>query len=242
MVQVHFNGDIVRGPNIAEIQRRSWERKEKQGVCRYNKVEITCKNWIEYAVETGCVGKCPLAGSERCPGHKTRKKTGQKKKTYKIDTKTYRKLSSAAHYMIKEAPNKTLFITLTLPKFKKEPNEIDINKSFSKFMENLHNNYGVRYYVAVKERGTRGGRTHFHVLLNIRYTAFTILNNAWLAAISDYCHASKNALTTDRKNVILRNPARAMRYVCKYFSKSRGQQSDTRLVFMSVPLIMQPIS
>lgn len=240
MVNVHLNGDIIRCPDIAAIHKRAAEIRDLHCICKYNYKESSCPVWLSAVRTHKYCGRCSLAGSKECPGHKLRKKTGDMKKQYKIDNAIYRKIASASHYMVKESKNKTLFITLTFPKFKKQYDENEINKCFSRFINNLHENYGVKYYVAVKELCPSSGRPHFHMLLSIRFTDFAILNRAWCAAISNLCYSSKNALTTKKDNIIIRDPVRAMRYACKYFSKTKGSRSNTRIVFLSLPLILKP--
>jgi len=241
MVNVHLNGDIVRCPDIAEIHKKAAELRDKHRICKYNIHENTCPVWLIAVRSHKHCGRCCLACSAECPGHKIRKKTGNMKKQYKIDNATYRKIASASHYMVKESKYKTLFITLTFPQFKKRKyNESEINKSFSRFAHNLHEIYGVKYYIAVKELCPTSGRPHFHMLLSIKFTDFNILNGAWCAAISNICYASKNALRTEKNKIIIRSPDRAMRYACKYFAKCRGSRSNTRIVFLSMPLILKP--
>ena len=67
--------------------------------------------------------------------------------------------------------------------------------------------------------------------MTIPYTQFSKLNRAWCHAISDYCHFAPNALTTRKGKVIVHDPIKAVRYCAKYFSKARGQESLTRLIF-----------
>jgi hypothetical protein len=191
-----------------------------------------------------------LSGSILCPRYKDRKKQGNKKKVFTIDWKTYRKVSSAAHYMLKESEHKTIFITLTFPQWKKKHlltksffyDEIT-NKLFSKFAENLRKNYNCNNYIAIKEYGKRFNRVHFHLLASMPYISFTRLNDSWVNTISDYCQYSNCALQTDKKtSCIIRNPNRAVRYVCKYISKSFGVKSGTRIVFISNCTLKKPIT
>jgi len=255
LLNVHLNGDIVRCPNIAEIHKKAQEVRDKHRICKYNIHEDSCDTWQSYYItwmnvkNSGCSGRCSLAGSDDCPGHKKRTETGNQDKTFKIDNQVYRKMSSAGHFMVKDSKYKTLFITLTLPPFKYSQfnnckNELcrkifekEINKSFSRFCDNLHNNYGVKHYIAVRERGEIGKRYHFHMLLSIKFTDFAVLNDAWCSAISDLCEYSDHAFQTKKNHVILRDPGSALRYCCKYFSKQRGSRSKTRLVFISTSLL-----
>lgn len=247
MINLHLNGDIIRCPNIVEIKRRSAEQKDAHNICIYNIHEDSCSTWInslknwQAVKQFNCAGRCKLSGSDSCPGHQARKTTGKKDKFFNIDNVNYRKLSSAAHYLVKTSQHKTLFITLTFPQFKNGYNEKQLNECFSKFVENLRQNYNCTGYVAVRERGKRGtNRYHYHLLCSIPFVPFADLNNAWCAAISDICYYSKRALTSDKKTLFIHNPGRALRYVCKYFSKSKGQCSKSRIIFISNNLVKKP--
>ena len=255
MVNIHLNGDIVRCPDIAAILLRDREIKFNHHICKYNIKESTCTPYIhdkaEWKNEFEYEPHCKLSGCDICPGHRAQKELGNKQKKFKIDSVIYRKLASSAHYLVKESKNKTLFITLTFPKFKRQPNkncknelcktvfQNEINNAFSKFVENLRTNYGCNGYIAVREFGSKSHRIHFHLLCSIPFVSFVKLNAAWCAAISDISVFSRNAVTTDPRTKFVKNPIRAMRYVCKYFSKCRGQRSTTRLVFFSNNIIQR---
>jgi hypothetical protein len=55
------------------------------------------------------------------------------------------------------------------------------------------------------------------------------------------CIYSPCAIQTKKNNVIIKNPCHALRYICKYFSKSRYQKSETRLIFISNNLVKKPV-
>jgi len=247
MINNHLNGDIVRCPDIAEIKIRLNEMKEKKHICKYNYHEDNCSTWQSSLVnwqnikQNGCAGRCMLSGTLLCPGHIIQTKTGEKEKLFKINNQVYRKLASTAHYLVKESKNKVLFLTLTFPKFKKKVTDNEINKYFSKYVENLRKNYDCGGYIAVREFGKETHRVHFHLLLSIPFVPFPVLNAAWCHCIKDICHFSKNAVTSDPKTRFIRNPVRAMRYVCKYFAKTKGRTSKTRQVFISNNIIQKAI-
>lgn len=240
MINIHLNGDIVRCPDMREIQARAAEVRDLHRICKYNIHESSCQAW-QIAVRTHkYCGRCCLAGCDSCPGHQIRTKLGKKEKQFKIDNQVYRKISSAAHYLVKESNNKVLFLTLTFPKFKKKVTYNETNKCFSKFVENLRTNYDCQGYIAVREFGEKSHRVHYHLLCSIPFIPFPVLNNAWCNAIKDISSYSKNALQTDPKTVFIKNPVRALRYVCKYFAKAKGQAHKSRLVFISNNIIQQP--
>jgi hypothetical protein len=172
--------------------------------------------------------------------HKKHVETGLQKKRFKIDNAIYRKMASTAHYLVKESKCKTLFITLTFPQFKRKVPDNEINTYFSKYVENLRKNYDCGGYVAVREFGKETHRVHFHLLLAIPFVPFSVLNSAWCNCIKDICNYSGRAVMSDPKTVVIRNPTYALRYICKYFAKTKGQSNDSRLVFMSNNIIQKP--
>lgn len=247
MINLHLNGDVVRCPDVAAIKKRLAEIAEKEHRCKYGISEYHCSRWRSFVGELTDVkrfsqyGRCSLSGSILCPHYKQRVENGNKEKNFKIDAVNYRKLSSAAHYLVKKSEYKTLFITLTFPKFKKPYNEKQLNECFSKYVENLRTNYDCSGYVAVRERSKiHSRRYHFHLLISLPFVPFAVLNAGWIAAIRDLCHFSKNAVTSDKKTLFIRNPQRALRYVCKYFAKSKGATSRTRIIFISNNLVRKP--
>jgi len=257
MINIHLNGDIIRCPDIAGIYLRNQQLKDAKCICKYGYPEKTCDAWQkrkQQALNESnwdnkknlYSGRCLLAGTIDCPGHLSRKKNGNKEKTFEINNQVYRKVASTAHYLVHESKCKSIFITLTFPPFQKEhkltkhifENEI-LNSCFSKFVENLVENYKCKGYIAVRERGKNGNRVHFHLLLSIPFISFARLNDSWCNTIQNICEYSDHALTSKRKKVIIYEPARALRYICKYVSKARGQKSDCRIVFMSNNIIQK---
>ena len=247
MINIHLNGDIIRCPDIRAIYLRNQQIKDSNEICKYGYKEQTCEHWNnslrnwQNVKKNNLCGRCILSASPGCPGHQRQTKRGKIDKSFKIDNVNYRKIASAAHYMVKESDNKVLFLTLTFPKFKKKITENEINIRFSKFVENLRTNYDCNGYIAVRERGKINHRYHYHLLCAIPFIPFANLNRAWCNSISDICEFSKNALTSDPKTRFITNPARAMRYVCKYFAKTKGQVSATRLIFTSNNILQKPV-
>jgi hypothetical protein len=176
-----------------------------------------------------------------CPVVKELNRRANIKKQYEITNSTYRRIASAGHYLIRTSKNKTIFITLTFPKFKKPQTDDQLNQYFSKFMENLRQNYRCEGYVAVREHGETYGRTHYHIICSMPFTDYRHLNRVWCDTIKDICYMSANALQTTRKKSVIYDHAGALRYVCKYFSKVRRQKSDSRIVFISHNLTKKPV-
>lgn len=248
MYNVHFNGEIVHCPDHKAVHLRAEQIRDQHRICKYGYLESTCERFISQVREKKCSGRCPLACSSDCPGAQRRRKLGSMKKQFKIDHAAYRKIASAAHYLIKTSPYKVLFLTLTFPKFRKKhrltksifENEI-LNTYFSKFVENLRENYDCKGYVAVREHGeTNTYRTHYHIAVSLPYVDLRTLNSSWNNTIQSICFPSRNALQSDPKNRVIRSIVVAVRYMCKYFSKCRGQESNSRLVFISRNLIKPP--
>jgi hypothetical protein len=255
MLNIHLNGDIIRCPDFAAIHRQANAVKYQHFICRFNCFEAECKQWQTYCL----INQIHQEHCNLCEEYENKKyKDGVewkmykcskmqqnylnaiKPKSYKIDNSIYRKIASSSHFLVKEANNRVLFLTLTFPKFKKKVTEYEINQSFSKFVENLRENYNCDGYIAVRERGTIGNRIHFHILLSLPFISFVKLNASWCSAISSICFFSRNAVTSDPKTRFIKNPTRAMRYVCKYFSKCKNQKSKTRLVFISNNVLSHP--
>lgn len=238
---------MVRCPDTRTIQRRLIEQRLAQARCKYGMEEIKCSAWYNFCKEKedikpiSCFERCYLSGSDVCPLHVERKMNGLKVKSFTIDNKKYRQLSSTAHYQIKKFNNNPLFLTLTFPPFKKYCNDKEINKLFSKFMEKIRRRHNCKSYIGVREFGSKNNRVHFHILISIDFIAFPLLNRLWCNTISDYCDFAPNAIQSDPKTRFIRNPVRAMRYVCKYFSKSKGKTSESRLVFISNNLLSEKI-
>jgi len=250
MINIHLNGDIVRCPDVSAAKKRHYELRDRNRICKYGFKEDNCsawnnslKNWQEIKLNN-CAGRCKLSGSPLCPGNMKQKETGKIAKTYSINNAMYRKMSSAAHDLIKSSRNASLFLTLTLPPFINniEPDEKTVNKCFSKFVENIRKNYNCTGYVAVRERGETDNRLHYHIVCSMPFVSFNTLNNSWCAAISDICIYSKCALRTTKKTLRIKNPVHIVRYLCKYFSKSkRNPAQSSRIVFISNNLIRNPI-
>ncbi len=242
MINVHFNGDIVKCPDIKRIREEAHAHRMDNKQCTYGVKEGLCSIYTSWLQLSGLVSQfyntpCHLASTDMCPFHRERVALGKMQKTFKIDSQKYRKLSSSAHYMVKTAPYKTLFLTLTLGKYKRKFTENELNQAFSNFVDNLHGEkYNAKHYIAVRERGKISGRYHFHILVNLPFFNFNSLCRSWNSAISDFCEPSRNSITSDRKTRVIKNirqPGQAVRYICKYFAKSRGQSSHTRLIFIS---------
>ena len=242
MLNVHFNGDIVHCPDIKRIREEAHARRCDNKQCTYGVTEGLCSVYTSWLLNNAGAGEfykvaCPLANSPFCAFHNEHVKLGKMQKTFKIDSGKYRKLSSAAHYMVKTAPYKTLFLTLTLGKYKRKFTENELNKCFSNFMDNLHGKkFNARFYIGVRERGAVGKRYHYHLLVNLPHFDFASLCRAWNSAISDICEPSRNSVTSDKKTRVVKNvrsPGQAIRYICKYFAKARGTESKSRVVFIS---------
>lgn len=259
MINLHLNGDIVRCPDVQDAKKRLAERRESEYKCKYGIIEYDCQTRNNYHLRHRITDKRCDCHSARCRDYKEVTDGGMvwkmfvcphmnlqyihslKKKSYFISSQTYRKMASASHDLVKSSRNRVLFLTLTFPKFKIEPNEQEYNECFSRFLHNLRQNYGCSGYVGVRERGEDNNRVHFHLLLSIPYYSFVTLNAAWCHAIQHFCDFSPLALRTTKQSLYIKNPIKAIRYFCKYFAKSRYQKSNARLVFISNNLIKEPI-
>jgi hypothetical protein len=244
MLSLHFNGDLVQHPDAASNYRRRVAMYDETGRCKHGQKEIYCPAYMKYIKDRPEIKKisefprCMLTG-DKCPHAKILKERGKIKKEYCIDNKTYRKIASAGHYLIRTSKHKTIFITLTFPKFKKAIQHEELNTYFSRFMENLRTNYNCAGYVAVRELGDINNRPHFHVICSMPFIDYRLLNSVWVNTIQDICYFAPNALQTTRKKSVIYDHAGALRYVCKYFAKARLTKSESRIVFISHN-ILQP--
>jgi hypothetical protein len=254
-----LNGDIVRCPDVADSKKKVRERYAAEYKCPFGVTEYDCKVRNNYHLKhqltnircdahlQSCVDYKEVTDNGFswkmfvCPKMQAQYIHSLKKKSFFISTQVYRKMASATHDLVKSSRHKTLFLVLSFPKFKINPNEKQVNQCFSNFVENLRKNYGCTGYVAVREYGEQTHRIHFHIILSIPYTSFTILNSAWCHSISDFCDYSPAALRSKAKSLYIKNPVRAIKYCCKYFAKSKFTRSETRLVFISNNLIKTPV-
>jgi hypothetical protein len=246
MLSVHYSGDIVSTPDKEVGYLLECKRKRIKQICKYNQYESACKVWqnciktYQNIKRTNQEGRCELDNKICCPGRMKSFLNSLKKKTYKIDYMTYRKLASASHSLVKNSPHKVLFLTLTFPKFKHdEITDKQANECFSKFVENMRTNYQSGGYIAVRERGSVTHRLHFHLLIDLPFIDFRIINGSWLHSVSDFCIFSNRALFSDKKARFILDPIRATKYVCKYFAKVR-EESESKIYFISNNLIIKP--
>ena len=247
MLNIHLNGEVVLTPDFAAIQKNLIVKRLTESRCKYNLKELNCPVWFDYCKsrdETKLIskfGRCFLSESDSCPMHVNRKNLGSMKKSYGIDNRMFRKMQSAAHYLIKSSDYGTLFITLTFPPFHKHLYPNEANKLFSVFVEDLRRRHNCKGYIAVRENGTRFGRLHYHLIISMPFVSFVDLNNYWCSVIKEYCDYAPNAVQTDPETKFIKNPVRAMFYVSKYFSKSGATKSESRIVFISKNLLSEKI-
>ncbi len=187
----------------------------------------------------------------RSPGSKPPggRVNGQKRKTFEISGKHKRFIRSSAIRQALVSKYRLLFATLTFPS---DIEQKAANRCFSNFVDNLKTNFNLHSYVAVKENhpgtsknstGVAKGRPHFHIILDIPYTDYKILNRAWCSAFNDYMSGSNNAFTTGKRPIVSRVEDVA-RYITKYITKAEDAQSGvkptTRQYFISKNVHCQP--
>jgi len=185
-------------------------------------------------------------GAKRPPGGRV---NGSKKKSFELTGKHKRFIRSSAIRQALTAKYRLLFATLTFPM---AIDQKDANKCFSNFTDNLKTNFNLHSYVAVKENhpgtkkggtGIAKGRPHFHVILDIPYTDYKILNRAWCSSFSDFMPSSNNAFTTGNRPIVS-SLDDVTRYITKYITKATDAQSEvkptTRQYFISQNVHCQP--
>lgn len=250
----------MRCPDIAAIKQQLKNSRDKLQICQFGLSENECKTFQDYVMlrpKERLNRRCDLCMNYeiknnkrvyKCIKAQERWNNSNKTKHFAINNDVYRKVSSAGHYLMKTTQYKTLFLTLTFPKWKNNfnpyKNENTLNECFSKFVENLREHYSCSGYIAVRELAPDTRRYHYHLICSIPFTPFAALNRAWCSAISDICVYSKNALSSNKETrlININTPGRAVRYICKYISKAKNQRSKTRLVFISNNLFRKPVA
>lgn len=241
MVTLHLAGDIVTCPDHAKNYALRQKRYFREDKCRYGVTVWQCEAARKFKLAvTPAAGRvnthsCYLHKSKLCPKFKLYRDFGKKEKSFKMTSAHYRRLADRAAWLKENQKHNLLFITLTFGNWKrKEITDENANKCFSKFMENLKKNYGRGNYIAVREHSTENTkRVHYHCIIDMPFVDFTSVNNAWNSAISDFCHYSRNAFTTDRDARYIKSTTAAVRYICKYISKARTEVATSRIIFCS---------
>lgn len=254
----------MRCPDVAAAYQHNQKVRDEKFICPFGTCQFYCRTWrkfckkkfpdnIHFPLTCHCtLDRAVTVNNKKiyvCRRARERAENAKKQKHHRIDNSAYRKISSAAHYLVKTSPYKSLFLLLSFPPWKPGfnpyKNEKQLNECFSRFVHNLRENYNCQGYIAVRELGEHTRRYHYHLVCSIPFVPFADLNNAWCAAVSDICEFSKNALQSRAENRIierLESPARAVRYICKYISKTKGQSSKSRILFMSNNLIKRPVA
>jgi len=172
------------------------------------------------------------------------RQNGKVKKKYYIDNSRYRVITSSAVNLFRNKRYNVIFVTLTFPGRITHENG---NKCFSKFIDNLNNNYNLNGYVAVHEF-THAGNSHYHLLCDLPYIPIININRAWNFAFSDFFSGSSNSvrLPTGRNRSVVKNLERCIKYVCKYFAKGKKYYErelryyDARCSFISHNIVSRP--
>jgi hypothetical protein len=244
VVTLHYNNSLIVHPDTRRSFEVKLENNLKLGRCRFGINCHECKNFVQYELDLQKLsGKprkivatdCQLFKHKDlkpyCPGRRRQKECGTMLKTFGIDFQTYNQIADRTAYMYHNRSNKLIFIVLSLPTLKKSINGNQLNEAFSRFIENLRNNYRLRHYLCVREGNGLDARYHYHCILDIRYTSFIKLNAAWNSVLSDFCDFSKCAFRTKKKSYFIKDIAGAISYISKYVSKSIGERSDSRVFF-----------
>ena len=243
MNTLHYNGSIVTHPDNSDSFNKRIAANLKKGQCVYGKSCLHCPVFLdnERAKQRATGPKkiypidCQMRRSPDCPHNKAAREFGQQEKTYSITNKIRNQISDRGAWMFQNSKNKLLFATLTVPPFKIQINNGEkeklLNQSFSRFIENAKSTYGLHRYIAVREGDGVNKRYHFHVILDIPYVDFAAINNAWVRTLSEFCHYSRNAFTTDKKARTIKSISSATRYIAKYISKAGRERHKTRVFF-----------
>lgn len=159
-----------------------------------------------------------------------RKNAAKSKKTFRVSPKIRRDALNKSVALVEKQKTYIHFLCLTFPFM---PTDKEANNYFSMFMENLKKNYNAKSYIATKEY-QNNGRPHFHLLVEMPYQKYTVLNKAWNMTYRKKNIFSNNALTTRKGfNTIRKNPIKAIRYITKYMGKDIETVSENRVYFTS---------
>ena len=160
---------------------------------------------------------------------------GKKEKKYKINYLKYRQIFASILKSHAVNMDKMIFLTLTLPKPRNGMISAEnLNKCFSKFIDNMKQNFQLKSYIAVRERGEENGRLHYHFIASIPFVPFSKINKAWCSALSEYFYPSNNAISSAPKNVIIKDALAAAKYVSKYLSSTlKAKEENSRVLFHS---------
>jgi len=156
----------------------------------------------------------------------------KKKRNFRLTYQKYRLLSCAAILLLKQAKNRVVFLTLTFPKPISDENA---NKVLNRFLKNFTKNYGCNNYLGVLEH-TELGNPHYHFLFDFPYKKISIINDAFSHAFTGVTgdNGSSNMVRLPKDSPsCVDDHAGMVRYLCKYFSKSRAGTYTARCYFIS---------
>ena len=166
---------------------------------------------------------------------------GKKEKSYFIDKAEFRKIASSSVNLWHQRQHNITFFTLTFPF---DANEEQANECFSKFMDNLKLNYGLKNYIATKERGENGeNKIHYHCIFDIPFVAINKLNKAWcqtFRALGSYSGCAVRLPPRERGGAVVRSEQRCVKYLAKYVAKSIGVKFEKPCVFISRSVLSKP--
>jgi len=149
------------------------------------------------------------------------------KYTYFVNYDTYRKLAGAAVRMFQKKKNEIIFITYTTKQIIEHG---EVNRVFAKHLKNLRENYGLNSYLWIAERQKRGA-IHYHCLFDIPYIDIRNINRSWGRTLNaNNFRSSVNSVQIAKNwGAIVKNPAYAVRYFCKYATKVRGEYYNAKI-------------
>lgn len=190
--------------------------------------------------EDGTITVCKAIKGIKRPG-KGGYSLGKRKKSFELTARKKRLIRCSALRQFLTKKNKLLFATLTFPG---KVSQKYANETFHKFVDNLTKNYKLHSYVAVKENH-KSGNPHFHVILDIPFTDFRVINKIWNNTFNDRFNFSPNAFTTGRIKFVS-NVKQVASYISKYISKAEKHEGyqeliTTRIYFISHNVLSNPV-
>lgn len=167
-----------------------------------------------------------------------------KEKSFALKGKHKRLIQSSAVRMWKEKePNEMLhFGTVTFSD--DVPNEEKIRQEiYKKFVKNMTANHGMTGYIAVKEKGEKNGRIHYHIIMRMPFVKYSLINKCLHEIHKNFGYRGSNNLfstNSRRGRHVIKNVDHVVKYVTKYVSKSDGVFKE-KCYFISKSVQSSPI-
>lgn len=135
------------------------------------------------------------------------------------------RIKDLAHSLYRSGSNDFKFVTFTLPTCRQIFGGCEVFAddsfyvaSFSKLLENLRSNYGLKNYLWVVERQQKNGRgaIHFHCVFDMYFISYQRMAKLWCDLLRGYHYTSKNCVDGIKINSLKGLSC----YLSKYLTKN----------------------